>query len=168
MTSAIEGDLLRALGMVPMQVQVNQIALAISDGSLDAASAAPPPLFEFGISRVTRYHYIAPLGAQTLTLLMSRKSFDGLPADAQAIIRKYSGDWMAKRHIEIFGADSSDKLERLKADPLRKVVYPTAAEIDAIDAVARSVTDTWLAQEPRHRLLFDKMQAELAKVRSGN
>jgi hypothetical protein len=62
---------------------------------MDGARAPPLPMVEFGISRVTAYHYMLGTSSVPLMLVMSRKRFDALPADVQALIKKYGGIGLA-------------------------------------------------------------------------
>jgi TRAP-type C4-dicarboxylate transport system substrate-binding protein len=165
-TSTIEGLVLQTFGMIPMQMPINEVSSAISSGAMDACTVSPGPLFEFGISRVTTYHYFAPLGAVPLTLLMNRRAFDGLPAAAQDAIRKYSGDWLAKRYADAYEPYNLASEERLKSDPARRVVIPIQSDLDAFHAASERVTEKWLEQRPHNRVVFDRLQTELAKVRS--
>ena len=42
---------------------VNEVALAIGRGTLDGATMSPNSLVAYGVSRITRFHYDAPLGS---------------------------------------------------------------------------------------------------------
>ena len=88
---------------------VNMIAEAISSGNIDGAAVPASMLFEFGIARVATYHYFLPISPAPLALLMNRKKFDALPAPAQDIIRKYSGEWAADRFIESSRGDRTSR-----------------------------------------------------------
>ena len=89
------GAALDKLGMLPVLMPVNMIPEAISSGNLDGAAVPLSMLFEFGIARVASYHYFLPTSPAPLAVLMNRKTFESLPAQAQSIIRKYSGEWAA-------------------------------------------------------------------------
>jgi TRAP-type C4-dicarboxylate transport system substrate-binding protein len=164
--SPTERDLFQALGMVPSLMAPNEIASALSGGSIDGASVVVQALFDFGISRVTRYHYFAPLGGIPLTLLMSRKKFDSLSAAAQEIIRKHSGEWLAKRFIDIDEPSSLAATEHLKSDSARKVIFPVQSDLDVIHAASRQVTEKWLLERPHNRELLAMVEAEIGKIRS--
>lgn len=163
-TGATEGDILRILGIVPMLMPPNEVSSALSNGTIDAASMTFGGLFDFGISRVAKYHYIAPLGAVPLTLLMNRKTFDGLPAAAQSVIRKYSGEWLAERYIEADERNNLARMEQLKSDPVRKVIFPVQSELGAIHAASKLELEKWLAMRPHNRVVFGLARTEAAKV----
>jgi TRAP-type transport system periplasmic protein len=165
-TGATEGDVLRILGMFPIQTPPNEVSSAIGSGAIDAAAVTFGALIDFGISRVTTYHYFAPLGAVPLTLLMNRKKFDALPAAAQDVIRKYSGEWLAERYIKADESNNLASVERLKWDPARKMIFPSDSELDVIHAASKLAIEGWLAKRPRNRVALDLVHAEIAKLPS--
>jgi TRAP-type C4-dicarboxylate transport system substrate-binding protein len=158
---------LAGLGMIPVEVPINQASSALSSGKLDGAMVAPAPLIEFGIARVVSNHYLLVVSAAPLLVVMNRKKFDGLPEQAKQIIRKFSGEWAAERYIEIYRAVNDASLESLKQDPNRNVVVPSPADLARASAVFKTQVDAWSATDPRHRLLLAEAAAELTKIRSG-
>jgi TRAP-type C4-dicarboxylate transport system substrate-binding protein len=163
----VQGAALAGLGMVPVEVPINQASSALSSGKLDGAMVAPAPLIEFGIARVVSNHYLLVVSAAPLLVVMNRKKFDGLPEQAKQIIRKFSGEWAAERYIEIYRAVNDASLESLKQDPNRNVVVPTPADLARASAVFRAEVDTWSETDPRHRQLLAEAEAELNKIRGG-
>jgi TRAP-type C4-dicarboxylate transport system substrate-binding protein len=161
----VQGGVLAGLGMVPVELPINQASSAISSGKLDGTMAGPAPLVEFGISRVVSNHYLLAVSAAPLLVVMNRKKFEGLPEQAKQIIRKFSGEWAAERYIEIYRAVNDASLESLKLDPNRNVVVPSPADLARADAVFRAEVDTWSAADPRHRQLLAEAEAELNRIR---
>jgi TRAP-type C4-dicarboxylate transport system substrate-binding protein len=161
----VQGAVLAGLGMVPVELPINQASSAISSGKLDGTMAGPAPLVEFGISRVVSNHYLLAVSAAPLLVVMNRKKFEGLPEQAKQIIRKFSGEWAAERYIEIYRAVNDASLESLKLDPNRNVVVPSPADLARADAVFRAEVDTWSAADPRHRQLLAEAEAELNRIR---
>ncbi len=100
--------------------------MAIGRGTIDGATMPPNALFGYGVSRITRFHYVAPLGAAPLAFLMNRKKFESLPKAGQDAIRKYSGEWTAARYIETFDANNIQAMKDLRSDPNRQVITPPA------------------------------------------
>ena len=166
-SGAIEGETLKALGAVPIGMPVTEIPEAVSRGTIDGTTSHPSPLFDFGIVRVTNAHYFTQLGVVPLAILMNRKKFDALPKQAQDAIRKYSGDWTVARFNEGIGSYNESLVKQLEADPKRKVVFPSQAEIDAMQPAFKSVIDAWVAKSPRNKELLAMVQAEIANVRAG-
>lgn len=164
---AMESETIKALGAVPIGLPVTEVPEAISRGTIDGTTSHPAPLVDFGISRVTSAHYFTRLGVVPLTVLMNRKKFDSLPKSAQDAIRKYSGDWTAARFNEHVGAYNDAVIKQLQEDPKRKVVFPTQADLDAMQPAFKSVIDAWTAKSPRNKELLALVEAEIANVRAG-
>jgi TRAP-type C4-dicarboxylate transport system substrate-binding protein len=163
----IQGAALAGLGMVPVEVPINQASSAISSGKLDGAMVGPAPLIEFGIARVVSNHYLLAVSAAPLLVVMNREKFEGLPEQAKQIIRKFSGEWAAERYIEVYRSENEASLESLKLDPHRNVVVPSPADLARANAVFRAEVDAWSATDPRHRQLLAEAEAELNKIRGG-
>jgi TRAP-type C4-dicarboxylate transport system substrate-binding protein len=153
------------LGMRAVVMPVNQIAEAISSEAIDGAAIPPAMLNEFGVGRLASYHYILYADAPSLALVMSRKVFAALPAQAQAIIRKYSGEWAAARSNEFFQDINAKSMDLMVSDSKRTVVFPTKPEQVLIAAAFKEITDEWAAKSPRNRELLKMAKAEIEKVR---
>jgi TRAP-type C4-dicarboxylate transport system substrate-binding protein len=163
----IQATALAGLGMVPVEMPINQTSGAISSGKVDGAMVGPAPLIEFGISRVLSNHYLLSVSAAPLLVVMTRQKFEGLPEQAKQIIRKLSGGWTAERYIETYRAENDAAVESLKHDPNRHVVVPSPNDLARAQAVFRAEVDTWSATDPRHRELLAKAEAELNTIRGG-
>jgi TRAP-type C4-dicarboxylate transport system substrate-binding protein len=163
----VQGAALARLGMVPVELPINQASSGISSGKLDGSMVGPAPLIEFGISRVVSNHYLLGVSAAPLLVAMNRKKFEEFPERAKQIIRKFSGEWAAERYIEIYRAENEASLESLKLDPHRTVVVPSPVDLARANAVFRAEVDTWSATDPHHRQLLAEAEAELSKIRGG-
>jgi TRAP-type C4-dicarboxylate transport system substrate-binding protein len=163
-----EAAALVKLGAVPVVLALNQTAQAISSGTLDAVAAPPFALSDAGITRLVTNHYFLLTGSAPLALVMNRKVFDRLPAQAKSLIQKHSGKWAAARYIETFDAINDEVLQQIKSDSRRKVVTPSPADLQAAQAVFKSVTTEWLALDPRHSKLLAAVENELGKIRSAH
>ena len=162
----IEADVLEKLGVMPQLIAINKTTDAVSSGKVDGATFPPSMLFEFGVGRITKYHYMMQLGGAPTVLVMNRKKFESLPTKAQAIIRKYSGQWLANQSATSMEALDKQVLAQLEADPRRKVVFPSASDLTSSRRVFASVTEEWAAKSPHNRELLALVKAEIAKLRS--
>jgi TRAP-type C4-dicarboxylate transport system substrate-binding protein len=156
---------LSSLGALPVVLAFNETTPALSSGALDGATVPPAQLFDVGIGRLTTNHYYLGTSVAPLTLMMNRKVFDRLPEDAKALIRKHSGEWMAARFIQAYEADDRKIFDEISADPRRKIVYPSPADLKVAQHAFRSIADVWAATAHNAELL-KRTEAELAKVRT--
>ena len=164
----IETKTLHKLGAIPAVIPINQVTNAISEGRIDGATVPPAMLFEFGIGRVTSHHYMIHLGGAPTALVMNRKKFESLPPKAQAIIRKYSGEWLSQRSADAFAVKNRQVLKQLEADPRRTVVFPSKADRAVSQRLFDEVIENWASFDPRHRALLSLARQEIAKYRSAN
>jgi TRAP-type C4-dicarboxylate transport system substrate-binding protein len=162
-----EAAVVRKFGMHPIPMPVNLVAEALSDGKIDSATAPLAMLFEFGIGRVSSYHYMLEISGVPLALVMNRKKFDSLPREAQDIIRKYSGEWPVASYLRSYEAASSQAIEQLRSNPRRKVIDPSPADRATAETAFKSVIDEWAAKAPANRKQLEIAQAEIARLRAG-
>lgn len=165
-TNRTEGELLRALGVTPVDIPVNQTAHSIINGKIDGASVSPITLVEFGTARATSYHYFLPLGVTPLLILMNKARFDSLPTAAQEVIRKYSGEWLAARFTKSYATSLDPLMKQLKSDPKRTVIYPSRSDLEVAHVAFKAAIDAWTAQAPHNRELLALVRTQIAKLRS--
>lgn len=165
-SSATESAALKALGAVPIGMPITEVAEAISRGTIDGTTAHPSVLFDFGIARVTNYHYFTRLGIVPIAILMNRKKFDSLPKAAQDAIIKHSGAASAGNFIKGITAYNDSLVKKLQADPKRKVVFPSQAEFDATQGLFKGVITEWVGRSPRNQELLNAVERVVAKIRA--
>jgi TRAP-type transport system periplasmic protein len=163
-----EAATLQKLGAIPVLLAINQTTDAINRNKIDAATFPPALLFEFGIGRVANNHFMMQLGGVPSVLIMNREKFASLPPAAQAIIRKYSGQWLADRCVASFNTQDEQILEQLKSDSRRKVVDLSPAELESTQRVFASVVQDWAARSRHNRELLSVVRSEIAKLRSAD
>lgn len=161
-----EAAVIEKLGMSPALMPLNTTAEAISNGSIDGAMAPASMLFEFGIARVASHHYFLNVSSAPLALVINRKALDRLPAQAQDIIRKYSGKWTAARFVEVRATIEQQVMDQLKADKRRNVIFPSQSDTERATAVFKAVTKETVANNEHHRKLLELAKSEIAKLRS--
>ena len=163
--NVVQGAALTALGMVPVQMPINQASIAIGSGKLDGAMVAPSPLTEFGIARVTPNHFMLGVSSAPLAVVMSRQKFESLPEQARNVLRRFDREWTATRYIEVYRAENEKALEALKRDSNRTVVTPSASDAARARSVFKAEVEAWSASDPRHRELLMKMTEQIDKFR---
>ena len=157
---------LRKLGALPAVLAFNETTPAINSGALDGATVPVAQLFDVGIGRFTSNHYLLGTSVAPLTLMMNRKVFDRLPADAKDLIRKYSGAWTAARFIQTYETIDKKAYEDIKAESRRSVVLPSSADRQSAQQAFEAVVQDWAAASAHNRTLLNLTQATLAKFRA--
>lgn len=160
-----EIEAIKKFGATSVLVLLNETAEAVSSGIIDGAMVPPVPMIEFGIGRVAPNHYLLRTSCVPQSLLMSRKRFDDLPGDVQAIIRKYSGEWFAENYNRVNEASTAAVMRQLESDPRRRVVVPSKADMQTADAIFKSIVDAYAAGSSHNAELVGAARAVLAKNR---
>jgi TRAP-type C4-dicarboxylate transport system substrate-binding protein len=163
----VQAKALEGLGAIPVQIPVNKISEAISTGEIDGAALAPSFLIEFGIARVAPHHYLLGVSSAPLAIVMNRKRFEGLSGEAQDLIRRYSGEWLAQRFIDFYEDQNREVIATLSSDPKRKVILPSQTDRERADAVFTRVIEEWRTADQRNGELLAMVEVELGKLRSG-
>jgi TRAP-type C4-dicarboxylate transport system substrate-binding protein len=159
---------LEALGIDSIVLPVNQIALAIGRGTIEGTTMPAGSLFAYGISRMTKYHYVASFGGAPLNFLMNREKFASLPIAGQDAIRRHSGGWTAARFVEAYDANNGSAMARLESDPQRKVIFPSQPELELVRNAFRTVIEAWSVKSPRNAELLEMAEEEIAKLRANH
>jgi len=157
---------LARLGALPVVLAFNETTPAISSGMIDGATVPPGQLFDVGIGRLVSNHYLLPTSVAPLTLMMNRRVFDGLPDPAKQIIRRYSGEWAAARFADAYARINREAITQLKSDARRQVVVPSRADGEAARRVFKAIAHEWADGDVHRRELLQRMEKELAVLRS--
>ena len=166
-TTPIEAKVLERLGAVSTVMPLPLVMDAISGGRLDGAAVSPTLFGVFGIGRLTNHHYLLPIsGGAHLALVMSRKTFQGLPEQARDVLQKYGPQWMAARFVNRWQMLERDELERMKSNPRRVITVPSPADSEAAQAAFRYVKEEWAAKDSRNSELLVTVEKGLNKIRS--
>ncbi|MDC7785024.1 TRAP transporter substrate-binding protein DctP [Rhodoplanes sp. TEM] len=162
----IVGQTVKELGMVPVLMPPNEIVEAIGRGTVDAATLVPAAVIDFGVDRVTSHSYLLDLGAGPLGVVMNRARYEALPAEAKAVLDKYSGAWINDLYVKALLAHNAEIIARFKADAKRTVVMPSAADLAAIKAPYEKVTAAWAAKDPNNAKVLAKAREILTQIRA--
>jgi TRAP-type C4-dicarboxylate transport system substrate-binding protein len=164
--NATEGKAVAKLGATPVPLAFNETSPAIASGAIDGATVAGAQLFDVGFGSLTTNHYLLGTSAAPLALVMNRKVFNGLPAEAKTLITKYSGEWTAQQYIQAYEDFDKTVTEQIKMDPRRKVASPSPDDRAAAQKAFAEIVDTWAAADARHMQLLKLAETMLAKIRA--
>ena len=164
--NAVEAEALARFGAIPTVMPASRLADGLAHGAIDGIVMSPGGLFQFGTARLVANHYLLNMGVAPLVLVMNRKNFESLPAAAQALIRKYSGERAATIWFEAFDTIERNSLEKINSDAAQKVVEPSSADRAAAQQIYQSLIQAWAAKSPRNRKLLTFIKAETAKIRA--
>lgn len=163
----IQIESLKTLGAVPVGMPPTEVPEALARRTIDASTSQPAVLFDFGLDRVTNSHYFIRLGVAPLAVVMNRKSFEALPKVAQDAILNHSLDWINKLYIDSMLVYDKELIDRLKADPKRKVVFPDEADAAAAQTAFEPVIQAWIKKTPRNAEIYQATLNEIEAYRAG-
>jgi len=164
--NAIDAEVLVRLNAIATVLPVSQAAPALERGTIDGAVVSLTGSFDYGVAEIATHHFLLRHSTAPVMLLMSRARFDSLSDAEKAIIRRYSGEWLARKWIEITSRADEANVARLRADPRHTVVDPSPADLETARGVYRAMIETWAAGGERNRMLLSRLEAELAAIRS--
>jgi TRAP-type transport system periplasmic protein len=165
-TNPTEARTLRRLGAAPVVLPTPETVEAIARRTVEGTAMQSAPVVDYGVDRVVSHHYYGRFSNAPLAVLMNKGKFESLPAEAQAILRKYSGEWLAARWIEATGGANDKAVALFKADPKQTVVFPSEAELGELKKIYQDVIDEFAGKDAHNKELLADLQATLKGVRA--
>ena len=161
---AVQTQVAKALGAVPVGMPPTQIAESVNRKLLSGAILNWAALIPFKVNRVTKYHYHAELGVLPLVIVMNKASYAELPAKARSAVDR-SGEQIVKLGGGAFAKFRKIFLGKHRADPKRTVIEPSASENREMAAIFKKIHDDWKAKNGDKR--YDTLVKILADIRAG-
>lgn len=159
----IQTAVVQALGGVPQAMSALEMAENIDRGLLDGAVADASVAKTFKVSEVAKNHYAANLGVLVFAIVMNKEVYEGLPDGVKAVLED-SGQFIAERQVEVYGAAIDANMDAWTADPEHTVVVPSESDRARIaEAVAPVVDEVAANASPG---LLDGYRAKLADIRA--
>ncbi len=162
----ISTESIKALGAVPEGMPFPQLPEVISRGVIDGTTGHPIAVYDFGVSKVTNYHYLGKIGTVTLGIFMNKAKFDSLPAQAKAAIEKHKGEALSRAFGKMSEDRNSELIAEWKKDSKRLVVEQDKDQMAAWDKTLAPVLSTWEAADARNKTLLTSMRQELGSSRT--
>ncbi|HLI20366.1 MAG TPA: TRAP transporter substrate-binding protein DctP [Stellaceae bacterium] len=155
------------MGAQTISLPSNAAYEAINRGTADGTILSFNVYFTFKIGEVTHYHIDQPMGTAAGMIFMTRKVYDGLPADAKAALDKNSGEAASAEWGSWWDRDNATNREIAKKDASQTVVTlpPQIAaswtkRLDAADA-------EWMKSRPGAERALAKYKQYLADIAAG-
>jgi TRAP-type C4-dicarboxylate transport system substrate-binding protein len=155
-----------ALGCAPVEMPVTKVAEAMSRGVVQATMQDWLGMDVFRINDVAHYHCMVPLGTNLLTVAITKKKYDSLPADARAVIEKYSGPEFSRMWAKKLQKHLKQIEDRIKNDPEHHVYYPNKEEMKQWKAVFAPVIASWGTQIDNWNVLIKTYTEGVEKARA--
>ncbi len=155
--------LLRNFGLRTTPLHIAEVNTGLETHMIDSFYA--PPLAAIAFQWHTRVQYVLdfPLADSTAGLLMTRRAFEALSAEQQAVLRQSAGKY-CRQLVTLTRKENRDALAVLQSQGLA-FVQPTEPQVkafhtDARKTYAQSIPDLY------PQALFDRIQAILGRLRA--
>lgn len=159
----IQTAVVEALGGVPQSMGAGEMAEAIDRGLIDGAMSDASVARTFRVADVAMHHYDANLGVLVFAIVMNRGVYDSLPDHVKDLLAQ-SGQFIADRQIESYGAAIEANMQAWQDSPDHTVVIPSAADRAEIAARVQPVVDMVAAHATPG--LIEAYEAKLEDIRS--
>ncbi|WP_373354905.1 TRAP transporter substrate-binding protein [Pseudoroseicyclus sp. CXY001] len=146
-SGAVAGDIIEALGGIPVQMPAGEMYNALDTGLIDGIVTGASAVGDFRLDEVANsYTLNAPLGRITFYLVMNQGVYDGLPAEMQAAIDANSGRVLSESAETGWYAANDRVLESIAATGDNAIVELTDEEAAAFAELTLPVTDAVVAE----------------------
>jgi tripartite ATP-independent transporter DctP family solute receptor len=123
MTSDVQVQTWKAMGAIPTPIAFAEVYTALKSGVIDGAENAPVFYYTMKHHEAARYYSLTEHMVATGLFMMSRKTYDRLPADLREIIVRAAGEACAyEREID----------ERLNDENLKRLIA-TGVQVNEVD-----------------------------------
>ena len=167
-TGRVATAYLKQYGAIPVGMPVTKVTEAIDRGVLDGLMQSWVGLVTFRTHNVVKYHYEAPVGALTFSIVLNKKKWNKLSASQQALLNKYGGEYMARKAGNAFDKLGHERKTKHQKDADRTFISLSAAELKKARADVQPIYDAWVKNTPNGQKKLDALQAILADIRSKN
>jgi TRAP-type C4-dicarboxylate transport system substrate-binding protein len=165
-TGKVATAYLKQFGAVPVGMPVTKVTEAIDRGVLDGLMQSWVGLVTFRTHNVVKYHYEAPVGALTFSIVMNKRKWNMLSASQKALIDKFGGEYMARRAGNAFDSLGKERFEKHRNDSDRKFIIPTEADFKKARAAVQPIYDEWVKDTPNGKQKLEALDKILADIRA--
>ena len=163
-SSKITGDIVSALGGVPISLQQNEMYTALQRHAVDGTYGAWTSFPAFKLGEVTSYHIEAKLGGAPAMVFMARKSFEALPAAARKILEDNSGEGASRLFGEYWMKLDDEVRQQYRAMPSHTIADLSPAQLQAWRAKLEPIYTQWEKDTPGGETVLAQYRSLLGAV----
>lgn len=154
------GRTLQALGAIPVSMPLDEVAAAISDGSIDGLMASYVIANALGLADLTHYHTESGLYSSVFILAMNKDAYRSLPVDLRAVIDANAGLETALWAGTVFNETNLAARDAMIADG-GEISQPSLTQLDQWYSSTRKVISGWVSRANlaglRGQFLYDRV-----------
>ena len=144
--SAVQSDVAKALGAVPVNMPITNVYTSLERGVIDGFIAGPSALFSFKLGEVVKSMTTGFAGGNlVLLMVMNKKAYEALSSEHKKIIDETSGEALGMRGAKAYDAQGAKALDVASKRSGSQVIEFSAAEQAKIHKAAKPMIDAWIA-----------------------
>lgn len=153
---AAQTDLVSDMGISPVVLPLSETYTALDRGAADAAITGSYTAFAIKLFEVAKYIVDINHGPNFAVLMVSKRSWDKLSSNQQAILRKL-GDEFTERGWEVGRRSDKEGLDKLREKGMEFIPATPAMAAAVTDTLKRVVLPNWLKRAgPDGKVIFNQ------------
>ena len=154
-----------ALGVSPIPLSIVDVMSSLQTGLINGVYGPPMGVVALQWFQRTKYIYPVPMARSAGAILLSKKAFDDLSKENQAILLEVAGRHLKKLN-EQSRLENAQALASLQKQGLTLTAAPSAATMARLDALGKTARRQ-LAGKLYSEKLLDDVEKSLADLRGG-
>lgn len=151
-----QAEFLRALGAEPVSIAVAEVYSALERGTVDAAITGTIAGYNLKWFEVTKYMVDLQMGPVMGTVLVSKQTWDRLPADVRTVLEELGREF-TRRGWDMARQTTQEGIDRNKEKGMEWIPATSAMAAAIREATVKQVVPGWLKRAgPDARALFDQ------------
>ncbi len=163
----IAGQVLEALGGVPISLPINEVYEALQRGTIQGAAIGWPADVDFKLTDIAKHHLLESLGAAEAVMIMNNRTYARLSGKAKQVIDANIGtgytNWF-NRVIDNTTHRNINKVEHVMKD--QTVTHLTPAQRALWKAKVEPVIASWEKHTPDGTRVLAAFRKEVAAIRA--
>ena len=115
-----------------------------------------------------KFHYEAPVGALTFSIVLNKSKWNKLSASQQALINKYGGKYMAQKAGNAFDKLAHERKVKHQKNADRKFISLSDAELAKARIAVQPIYDDWVKNTPNGQKNSTRFRAYSRKSGPGS
>ncbi len=162
--SKVISDVVSNLGGAPLSLRIDEYYEALERSTADAVITPWTAFQPFKLAEVTHYHVDAPLGTAPGYVFMAKKQWNALPAAAQKVFEKDSGESYSREFGEFWDEVAKEGEQSTLKKPGQTLLHLTAAQQESWHKRVAPVIEEWAKAEPGRQKVLDTYRKLLGVV----
>lgn len=156
--SALESDVVKALGAVPVNMPITDVYTSLERGVIDAFLAGPSANFSFKLDEVVKAMTLGgPGGNLPLVVVMNKRAYDSLSPEHKKIIDETSGFELGLRGAKAYDERLVKGVEGARKRPGVQVIDLAAAEQAKFQKAVEPMIEAWIAAREKQGIKAREM-----------